>query len=220
MEMTLGRTADEASFERKAWRRVFEDGLFDLFLAIAFLNAAGWMAAAELDLAYGETAVPAGGVLIVALLLFRFLKERVTVPRLGHFRIQRKRTSKLRLGGFLAVGLLVSMVGVTFAAGAGAFETGVSFPVVLFGLLALKAVVLFSLGAYFTGVSRFYFYGALAAAGMAGAQIAIAVFGAAQGWSVVGICGLPALAMIPTGAVLLKRFVRAYPVGGRVADGR
>jgi hypothetical protein len=218
MDMVLRETAHPAAFEKKAWRRVFEDGLFDLFLAVVFLNVAVWMVAAELDLAYGETAAPAGGFLLLAFLAFRILKQRVTVPRLGHFRIQRKRTSKLRLAGALSVSLLVLMVGLTFAAGSGAFETGVSFPVVLFGLLALKAVVLFSLGAHFTGVSRFYLYGGLAAAGMAAAQACISAGSLPPGWSVVGMFGLPALAMVPIGAVQLTRFLRAYPVGGRGGD--
>lgn len=219
MEKTLNRSLGGVGFERKAWRRVFQDGLLDLFLAVAFLNAAVWMVCAELDLAYGETAAPAGGVLIVALLLFRFLKQRVTAPRLGHFRIQHKRTSKLRLAGGLGVSLLVLMVGVTFVAGTGACETGVSLPVVLFGLLALKAVVLLSLGAYFTGVSRFYFYGGLAAAGMAGSEACIAYWDLSQGWSVVGIFGLPALVMVPVGSVLLVRFLREYPAIAGGADG-
>jgi len=220
MDMVLRGTARGAAFEKKAWRRVFEDGLYDLFLAVVFLNVAVWMAAAELDLAYGETAAPAGGVLLLAFLMFRFLKQRVTVPRLGHFRIQRERTSKFRLAGALSVCLLVLMVGATFLAGTGAFETGVSFVVVLFGLLALKAVVLFSFGAFLTGVSRFYLYGALAAVGMTAAQVCIAVLDLPEGWSVVGIFGLPALLMIPTGVVLLTRFVRAYPAGSRGGDGR
>jgi hypothetical protein len=219
MDMALGTSIGGAAFERKAWRRVFEDGLTDLLLAVAFLNAAAWMVTAELDLAYGETAAPAGGVLIAALLLFRFLKQRVTVPRLGHFRIQRRRTGKLRLTGALALSLLVLMVGVTFVAGTGAFETGPSFPFVVFSLLALKVVVLFCLAAFFTGVQRFYLYAALAAVGMTAAQVCIAVLGLTQGYSVVGIFGPPALAMIPFGSLLLGRFLRAYPLGDRGDDG-
>jgi len=220
MDMAVGRTAGARAFERKAWRRVFEDGLSDLFLAVAFLNAAVWMVCAELDLAYGDNGAFPGGVLLVAFLLFRFLKQRVTVPRLGHFRIRRERTSKLRLAGMLSLSLTVLLVGVTFLVGSGAFEAGIPLPVFLFGMLALMVVALFCVGGYLTGVARFYVYGALAAAGMVAAQVAAAGLGLAQGFSVVGIFGLPALLMTPTGVVLLARFVRAYRPAEGTGDGR
>jgi hypothetical protein len=77
---------------------------------------------------------------------------------------------------------------------------------------------MFSLAAYFMGVKRFYLYALLAAAGMLGSEIAVATWDISRGWDFVGMLGLPVAVMLPTGAVLLTRFLRDYPVGGRSGD--
>ena len=203
---------DSKALERKAWGRVFQDGIFDIYVGLVLLNAAVWMAAAELGSSYADTAGPAFVWLLLALGLYRAAKQRITAPRLGQFEIERRRTSKARLAAGISVGVLVLLVAFTALAVFVEFPDGFPLALVLFGILALQAVVLFSLGAYFTGVQRFYLYGILAAVGFAAAEVLVATQDLARGWDVVGTLGLPALVMLPVGAVLLKRFLRDYPV--------
>jgi hypothetical protein len=103
------------------------------------------------------------------------------------------------------------MVATTVLAVTGTFSGDIPLTLVLFGVLALKMVVLFSLAAHFFGVTRFYAYAALGAAGMVGAEIAVATADVARGWDVIAMFGAPAIVMLPTGLVLLSRFLKDYP---------
>jgi hypothetical protein len=201
----LGKT-----LERKAWGRFFNDGIFDIYLGVLFANVALWMVAAELDLNYGSTAVPAVIVLLLAGVFYRLAKKRITVPRMGHFVIESRRTRKIHVARAIGVGVTAILVAATVLWGVGAYPTGPSTAVILFGVVALEAVTLFSLGAYFLGVERFYVYGLLCVAGFLGAEIVVARSSLGHGWALVGLFGMPALVLTPTGIVLLVRFVRTY----------
>jgi hypothetical protein len=106
------------------------------------------------------------------------------------------------------------MVAATMLAVTGAFTSGVPLLLVLFGVLAIKMVIMFSLAAHYLGVARFYGYAILGAAGIVGAEIAVATADIGRGWDVVAMFGAPAIVMLPTGLVLLSRFTRAYPLRG------
>ncbi|RLE14993.1 MAG: hypothetical protein DRJ28_04770 [Actinobacteria bacterium] len=41
------------TLENKMWSRVFDDGLFDIYLGVLFLNVVVWMMAGDLGLSYG-----------------------------------------------------------------------------------------------------------------------------------------------------------------------
>ena len=93
-----------------------------------------------------------------------------------------------------------------------ALSSGISTAFIMFGILAFKGLVLFSLGAYFLGVTRFYVYGGLMAGGFVGAELLGSGKEIARGWDIVAMFGLPALVMLPIGAVILTRFLRSHPV--------
>ncbi len=114
--------------------------------------------------------------------------------------------------GSISVSVSILMLVATMLAVAGALSDGVPILLILFGVLAIKMVVLFSLAAYYLGVQRFYIYAALGAAGMAGSEIAVVAADIGRGWDVVAMFGAPALLMLPTGAVLLARFIKTYPL--------
>ncbi|MDH4140136.1 MAG: hypothetical protein OEV43_06140 [Coriobacteriia bacterium] len=211
MEMAAG-ALDARTLERKAWNRVFNDGLWDLYLGALFVNVAAWTAAGELGSAWGETAVPAMGFLIVFLGAFRAAKSRITKPRIGHFQIERARTKKVHLAASLALAVTVILVGVTFVAGMGAFPEGIPLVAIMFGVTALGVSGSFSLAAYSLGVQRFYVYGALAAVGYVGAEVLAATSEVGRGWDIVGVFGLPAIVMLPLGLLLLRRFLQEHPV--------
>lgn len=214
MEATMSKTGlSEKALERKIWGRVFQDGLWDLYVGILFLNAAFWVASGRLGFAWGSTAVTAIGVLVVVLILFQTAKKKITAPRMGYFEIQKKRTSKYRLAGVLSVAVTVALVVMTILRVGGSFRGGLSsFLFILFGVLALKGVVLFCLGAYSWGVERFYVYAMLLLAGFLGSEVLVATRGIDRGWDIVGMLGLPGIVMLFVGGILLTRFLRKYPI--------
>jgi len=212
MEAIMSKTAPtEKALERKIWDRVFEDGLWDLYVGTLFLNAAFWITSGELGFTFGNTTVNSVVVLLLTLVAFKAAKKRITAPRVGYFELQRKRTSKYRLAGVLSVAVTVALVAMTILRVGGQFR-GISFLLVLFGVLALKGVVLFCLGAYFWGLERFYVYAMLLLAGYLGAEVFVATRGIPRIWDIVGMLGLPAIVMLPLGATLLVRFLRKYPI--------
>jgi hypothetical protein len=213
METTMSKLQlNERALERKVWGRVFEDGLWDLYVGALFVNAAFWAATGQLGYAWGNTAPFSIGVLLTVLILFQIAKKRITAPRLGFFEIQKKRTSPYRLVGAISVAVTVALVVLTILRVGGLFRGGISFTLVVFGVLALKGVVLFSLGAHFWGVERFYLYGMLLLAGFLGSEVLVATQGIDRIWDVVAMLSLPALVMLPVGATLLVRFLRKYPI--------
>lgn len=208
----IAKARNATSMERKAWGRVFNDGLWDLYVALLFMNACVWMISVQLDRANGLSAAVAVGFLVIILGGFRLAKRTVTEPRIGSFRIESRRTRKVSLGAYIGVGVTVILVGVTATAATGAFPEGVPLAAILFGVLALQAVVMFALAAHFLGVQRFYVYGLLVAVGYVGTEILAVVQGISLGWDIVAMFGLPALVMLPFGLVLLVRFVRDHPM--------
>jgi hypothetical protein len=192
------------------WGRVFDDGLFDHYLGALFVNVAAFMLAGELGQSQGAAIYFV--VLLVIYQLYAVAKRRITVPRLGHFKPGEKHRRRFGAVGAVSVGVSVLMLVTTVAAVTGAFSDGVPLLLILFSVLAVKMVTLFSLAAYYLGVLRFYVYAALGAAGMAGAEIVVATADVGRGWDVVAMFGVPALVMLPTGVVLLTRFIKAYPL--------
>ena len=204
----------QRTLEKKMWGRVFDDGLFDLYLGVLFANVAAFMLAGAVEQS------PPTAIYVVVLLatyqVYVAAKRRITVPRLGHFKPAAKHRRRFGVVGAISVSVSVLMVVATMLAATGVFSDGIPLVVILFGVLAVKLVVLFSAAAYYLGVLRFYVYAALGAAGYAGAELAVASADIDRGWDIVAMFGAPALAMIPTGIILLRRFIRVYSV--READ--
>lgn len=199
------------TLEQKMWSRVFDDGLWDLYLGIVFLNVMAYMLGGELGWSISDTIIPFFFVLLGAHPLLKFAKERYTAPRIGYFTPSKKRRASMGVVGAISVAVSILMVATTTLAVTGALSGDIPLTLILFGILAFKMVVLFSLAAHFLGVTRFYLYAALGAAGMVGAEIAVAVSDVQRGWDVIAMFGAPGLIMIPTGFILLARFLKAYP---------
>jgi hypothetical protein len=204
-------TSKGRTLERKMWSRVFDDGLFDLYLAVVFINVAFWRIATELGQPYSVMIFL--GVLLASNPIYVAAKRRITLPRIGYFKPSQRHRTRAGVIGAISVSVTIVMVGATMLALAGTFSGEISLLLVLFAVLAIKMVVMFSLAAHHLGIVRFYGYALLGAAGMVGAEAAVATADISRGWDLVAMFGVPAIAMVPTGLVLLARFTRAYPLG-------
>jgi hypothetical protein len=210
---------DLKELERKAFRSTFQDGLWDIFLGLLLLNMGGGalLGGSEKSPLWGMVVLTvfAGGVL----LLFWAGKKFVTAPRIGTAKFGRQRKGKLkkvRLVLFVSVllGALMALWGV------GASVAGVPYVIARLPLpayvWAAQCVVVFSLGAYFMDVTRFYLYGVLYAVpfplGILLAQNT-SLSGTASMALTFGVAGAT---MVLVGVALFVRFLRAYPKTAQV----
>ncbi|MDH4139432.1 MAG: hypothetical protein OEV43_02555 [Coriobacteriia bacterium] len=200
---------DLERLERQAWRKFYDDGLFDIFLGtmLAMMPVASmietWLPN-ELSRMAVLVAVYAGLVLA-----FTLLRRGIVRPRLGTIKPTRERRRKVHgttlvLAGSVLLGLLVWAV--TALRGAGNTDFVDYIPLVFL----LNATVVFAAMAYLLDVPRFYAYGPLFGMSIVVLEysrtlldIKIPVFVA---------FGLPALIIVGVGVYKLVRFLRDYPV--------
>src|SRR5512137_408065 len=99
-------TTDTKDLERKAWRSVFQDGLWDIALGIVFLGP-GLNIALNLPQRGGYLLYAA--MVALSIVLVRIGKQRITVPRLGWVRFgprgERRRRNAVIVG---AIGVLLT----------------------------------------------------------------------------------------------------------------
>ena len=207
---TRSVAANSRTLEKKMWSRIFDDGLFDIYLGVVFINVAVFMVAGDLGGSYGIAIYAV--VLLAGHQAYVAAKRRITLPRVGYFKPSQQHRKRFGVVGAISVSVSILMVAATTLAVTGAFTGGIPLVLVLFGILAIKMVVLFSLAGHYLGVVRFYGYAVLGAVGMVGAEIAVATAEVGRNWDVVAMFGVPGVVMIPIGIVMLSRFIRAYPI--------
>jgi hypothetical protein len=202
---------DLKRLERDAFRRFYEDGVFDIFigsmLLVFFVSTSMWEV-------LGDGAASYVGMLVVAPVvtvpLFMY-RRRLLRSRLGSFQpgpARRRRISGTRwiLLGSVVVGIVAfGITAMVHGGGASADLMDVLVPVLWF----VNAVVVFGAMAYFLDVPRFAVYGLLLGLIMPLLIWPDVLWGIdVEAWLLFGIAGL---AIIGFGLVKLRRFLRQYP---------
>jgi len=159
----MTQNIDLKALEKKAWRSVFQDGLWDIFLGL-LLMAFGL--SAWLDrLAISESAhmgIYIGAEILAMVVLFAG-KRFITMPRMGVVKFgaeRRKRRNIVRLLLFISVlvGLAMWFLGSSLMKEDGGVLAGKwFFPMVWM----LNMLMVFGLGAYFLEYERLYIIGFL-----------------------------------------------------------
>jgi hypothetical protein len=200
--------------ERKAFRSIFQDGLWDMFLGFLLLNMGGGtlLGGSEMSI-LGSMVVL---TLFAGLVLVGFWagKKFITTPRMGSVQFGEQRKSKLkkvRLVLFVSV-LLGALMAVW---GVGASVAGVPYVIARLPIpayvWAAQCVVVFGLAAYFMDVTRFYLYGVLYALAFP-LGIVLAENTSLSGSVSMGLTfGVSGAVMVLVGVVLFVRFLRRYP---------
>lgn len=198
--------SDLKTLEREAFRKSFEDGLFDVFLGLVLALLAVSGAIDLLDLSDGVS-------LVVTIALYGsvtggmiWVRHRVVRPRLGTFRpgptrMRRIQATRLVLAASVALGLCVAALPAL-----GPPPAGISrwLPFILLA----NSVIVFGLMAYFLDVPRFLLYGFLFPAPL----IAIFWWGPLTLAETLLAFGVPIAIIVGTGLHKLARFLRDYPV--------
>jgi hypothetical protein len=202
--------------ERKAFRSVFQDGLWDIYLGLLL----GTMGIGVL-FASGSRSELAGTIAVLGfvclfMLAFWAGKKYVTTPRLGLVKFGPRRKAKVRnvrVVLFLSALLGVVMLVVGLSPGPTSVpEWAANMPLVAY-IWVVQVIVVFGIGAYFLDVPRFYLYGVLFAVPFP-AAIALDQNGIVASGKVAFplTFGVSAGIMVLVGLVLFVRFLRDHPL--------
>ena len=207
----MSQTISLKELERKAWRSVFQDGLWDIYLGLLLLAMAIGALLSDIGVPEAWHMTIYGTLMVLSMLVLWAGKKFITVPRMGRVKFGPKRKAKLN---WVRVVLLLSVL-----VEAGVFVAGLAMrgnrleqlSVAFFFPAAwvVNAIVVFSLGAYFLDFSRLYLIGVLYALPVpldmtfhefAGIDLTFFAF------------AVPAAAILLMGTVVFIRFLRDYPV--------
>lgn len=199
---------DLKALEKQAFRRFYEDGLFDLFLGLMMATMAtgalviDWLGSELLGL------LTMFGIAVVLVVALTVVRRRLLGPRLGEFKPgprRQRRITVVRLALLASASLGLIIFAVAAAGDIPIVSLEVLMPLVWF----VNAAVVFGAMAYFLDVPRFYLYGFL--------------FGLAMPlliWPDVlwdyrlppwAAFGGPAAVIVTIGVVKLARFLQDYP---------
>ncbi len=220
--MAVADVRDLDRLERKAFRRFYEDGIFDMFL--------GTMLGLMPALSVLDRWVPNETVRLLATIaffagliaIFIIPRRRLLRSRLGDFRPGPRRRrmiggARLVLLGSVFVGLAAwAVAAAVYADGGTSTVLDVVFPL----LWVVSAVVVFAAMAYFLDVPRFALYGPLFGTALLMAEVPRLALDIEVPLSAA--FGIPGALIVAIGSWKLARFLRTYPVQPRepAADGR
>jgi hypothetical protein len=197
--------------ERKAWRSVFEDGLYDIFLGLLLLHMGFVYYLSRIETTFlGRTSLNLGIYLVLYLGLW-VGKHFITLPRIGRVKFGKRRKSRLRavtVITFLVVLLTFSLTlaGIAFKNQPdGSMEWSLLAPI----LLGTWFVLFFGLAGYFLEYHRLYLVGVLYALPEIVMTYSNELLGINPGYLA---WLLPASLILIIGAIHLARFVRDHPV--------
>jgi hypothetical protein len=205
----MPQTIDLKQLERRTFRSTFQDGLLDMFVGFVLLDFALIPLLEPLGDFWGSVAfLP---VYLLGWLGYSAGKKYATAPRMGAIRPGPDRKAKLSriqlviafaLGAFAVLGLAVIALQ----------QANVRLADWLFpGLIGLLALAGFIVGAYFLDLPRLYGYGALVGLAVPIGELLYRYAGATHhGWPIA--FGVSGMVIFIAGAIMLARFLRAYPV--------
>lgn len=200
--------------ERKAWRSVFQDGLWDMYLGFLLLTMGMGPVLPALDTSIMWALVILLMLSVLAWFAFWAGKKFITTPRMGLVKFGPQRRAKLKkTRAVLFLSVLLGVITLVLRAMWNIEWAAIPIPAYVW---AVQAIVVFGLGAYFLDVSRFYAYGILYA-------IPVPV-----GLVLLQNTGLPGLMFLPfgvsgglmviIGVALFIRFLHEYPVPAEVVS--
>ena len=209
---------DLRRLEREAYRSTFQDGLWDIHLGLLLLGFALAPYIERIGVIRPLNILPA---VVVPMLVLYFGKRRITIPRIGFVRFgPNRKADKKRLRIISIILFVVTTVQVILTV------TGAFPPAWMVGLgrysvpiiIALFAVLVFSLFAYFRDFPRLFYIGLLFGCGIMLTEILYSNPGPPLA-EFIGY-GSPAVLILAMGMVLLVRFLRKYPLPDKseVAD--
>ncbi len=204
---------DLKSLEKKAYRSIFDDGLWDLFIGLLILSVGvSTSIGSLLNLPeYWIAIIPAIVLNILAFLIFYLGKKFITIPRMGFVKFGPKRKSKhLKLKIFLFAFFFVNLIFAILP-----FTSIISNiqiePLLLTLFLGLGFFTLpFCVIAYFLDFTRLYYYALLAGMGLFLIELLNPIIGPPL--DILLIYGTFGGVIIAIGLYCFIQFVKKYPL--------
>ena len=206
--VTMSQNIDLKAIERKAFRSVFQDGLWDIYLGIILLSFAvsAWLDKKPIndDLRMASYI----SVMVLGMVVLYVGKRFITIPRLGRVKFGAERQKKRRavqLVLFISVlvGLLLWWLSAVYFGGDREVPSKWMFPVIW----VLNMLMVFGLGAYFFEYERLYLIGFLYALVL---PLDVYIKQVTQADLDVYIFLAASLIILVMGVTCLVRFMREY----------
>jgi hypothetical protein len=207
-----------SDLERRAWRSVFQDGLWDIYLGLLLLAMGVGSLLSDVGASEGMQYGAYAALIGLSMLQLWAGKRFLTLPRMGQVRFGPRRKTRLNvvravLFASVLVGLLAWWIADARQGGSllGSRSNGL-FPT----LWVVNMLVVFGLGAYFLDYERLYIIGAMYALpvpadvwliGKAGPGLTFIAF------------AVPSAFILVMGAAVLLRFLRDHPILERASYG-
>jgi hypothetical protein len=192
--------------EKKAFKSTFQDGIWDIYLGLLMLNMCIMPWLVETVMSIQAVIITGFSILGIALFVFFAGKKKITVPRLGLIKFGSER--KAKMNKVKLVLLLSVLVGVFLLIATQGLGSSTELPTIII-IFAANVIIVFSIGAYYFNVPRFYFYGLFMAIpfplGIVLRNNDVPII------TVISICSFPSLVMLCIGIVLFIQFVKKYP---------
>ncbi len=202
----MQRNTDLLELEKRAFRSMFQDGMWDIFLGLLFCQFA--IAPLLNDLGLGDlgSSVVFLPPLLGAAFLLKYGKKHITAPRLGFVQFAERRKSGIKkIVLFFNISLVLGAV-----AGLLVFHMrgiGWLYPAVFCAIVAIGS----SAAAYYMNYLRFLAYGFLVVVSIITGELLYIHAGVAHhGYPIV--FGVTSAIMIICGIYSLVRFLRKYPL--------
>ncbi len=197
--------------ERKAWRSVFQDGLWDIYLGLLLMAMAMLVLLSRTNLSETQQMLIYIGLMALAMLVLWAGKHFITTPRMGRVKFGQKRKRKLNLVRVILavsvlVGALLATAGTVFLRGEPPDWLDMRF--IIPAIWAVNMLFLFGLGAYLLDYNRLYLIGVLYALPvpvdfwlreLAGVRLGFIAF------------AVPAAVILIVGLAAFIRFLHDYP---------
>jgi len=208
----MSRDINLKELERKAWRSVFQDGLWDIYLGLLLMALAIYGLLSKTKLPEAQQMVIYIGLMALSMLVLWAGKRFITLPRMGRVKFgPRGKTRRRKAAVLLAISVLVgALVSIVTSLGLkGNLSDGLPLHLVVPAAWALNMLVLFSLGAYFLDYDRLYLIGVLYALAVPLLIWLDEFAGIKLGFIALAV---PAGIILIVGLVVLVRFLRDYPL--------
>lgn len=200
---------DLKALEKQAFRRFYEDGIFDIFLGVMLATMAVGAPIADWTGSEFTGLAVMFGIAVVSVIVLMAVRRRLLAARLGGFTpgpARRRRISAVRLALLASVVIGLLLFAVLALGDVSIASLEVLMPVIWF----INAVVVLGAMAYLLDVPRFYLYGFLF-----GMVMPVMIWPDVL-WDYrippVIALGVPALVVIVVGLFKLTSFLRNYPV--------
>jgi len=207
----MSQELDLKQIEAKAWRSVFQDGLWDIYLGLLLLLMGGGDLLDRLNLPDSGRIAIYIGLQILAMLVLWTGKRFITLPRMGRVKFGPERKARqhkvvLILFGSVILGMVMWLIASAVSNG---WAAGLPWMALFPAIYALNVLAVFGLAAYLFQFERLYLIAVLFALPVPVDALVRAWLGIRLGFWAFAV---PALIILAMGVILLMRFLRDYSV--------